>query len=212
MTDTPSQYLAAARTALGLLEDPAVAGAWDGPSALEGFTVGGLAAHLAQQVTSVTGALAADYAGKPLIGLFEHYDRAAWVGTGTEGDANAAIRAGGEEAAQRGPDAVLDQAREALAELEAALPGLDGSRISGNTRWPYATTLHDFLHTRILELVVHTDDLAHSVGVDTPVFDQDAFDTAAHMLTRLSAKRHGQAALVRALARSERAPETVSGL
>lgn len=212
MTDTRSQYLAAARTALGLLEDPAVADAWDRPSALEGFTVGGLAAHLAQQVTSVTAALAADHAGKPLIGLFEHFERAAWVGTGAEGDYNAGIRAGGEEAAGRGPGAVLAGTREALAELEAALPGLDGSLISGNTRWPYATTLHDFLQTRIMEFVVHADDLACSVGVDTPVFDRGPFDTTVHLLARLAERRHGQAALVRALARGERAPETISGL
>jgi hypothetical protein len=212
VTDTRSQYLAAVRTALDLIDDPAVADAWGGPSALEGFTVGGLAAHLAQQVTSVTAALAADYAGKPLVGLFEHFERVAWVGTGADGDYNAGIRAGGEEAAQRGPDAVLAQAREALAELEAVLPDLDGSLASGNPRWPYATTLHDFLQTRILECVVHTDDLAHSVGVDTPVFDRGPFDTAVHILTRLAERRHGQAALVRALSRGERAPETISGL
>jgi hypothetical protein len=72
--------------------------------------------------------------------------------------------------------------------------------------------LDDLLRTRIMEFVVHADDLAHSVGIATPEFDADAFDTAVWILTRLAAARHGQAALTRALARAERAPETISGL
>jgi uncharacterized protein (TIGR03083 family) len=212
MTSIRDQYLHAARTSLDLIEDDAVAKAWTGPSALAGFTVGGLAAHLAQQITSVTAALAADHEGKAHVALFEHYDRAAWLGGDLDNDYNTGIRDGGESAAEAGPAAVIDQTRSALAALETALPAMDGTETTGNTRWPYAMTLDDFLCTRLMEFVVHADDLAYSVGIDTPGFDQDAFDTAAWMLTRLAAKRHGQTALVRALARAERAPETVSGL
>lgn len=212
MTDTRDQYLHAARTALALLEDDAVARAWHEPSALEGFTVGGLATHLAQQVTSVTAALAADHAGKEQIGLFEHFDRAAWLGADIENEYNTGIRAGGETAAAAGPDAVRSEARTALAAIEDALPGRAPGSPSGHARWPHGMALGDFLATRILELVVHTDDLAHSVGLDTPVFDPGPFDTATAILAHLAAKRHGQAALIRALARTERAPATISGL
>jgi hypothetical protein len=213
VTDTRTQYLHAARTALALLEHDAVAAAWDQPSALAEFTTGGLAAHLAQQITSVTASFAeADPAGKPLVGLFDHYSRAAWVGADPGTDANTAIRDGSEAAADAGPRAVLAEARTALAALEAALPGMDGTQPSGNARWPYATTLDDFLRTRIMEFVVHADDLAVSAGIDTPAFDEDVFDTAVWILTRLAAARHGQVALVRALARTERAPGTISGL
>jgi hypothetical protein len=213
VTDPRTQYLHAARTALALLEHDEVAAAWHEPSALEGFTTGGLAAHLAQQITSVTASFTeADPTGKALVGLFEHYDRAAWIDAGLDSDDNTAIRDGGEQAAGAGPETVLTEARTALAELEAALPHLDGARPSGNARWPYATTLDDFLRTRIMEIVVHADDLAVSAGIDTPAFGQDVFDTATWILTRLAAKRHGQAALVRALARTERAPASISGL
>jgi hypothetical protein len=212
MTSIRDQYLTAARTALALVEDDAVAKAWTGPSALAGFTVGGLAAHLLQQITSVTAGLAADHAGKETVGLFEHYDRAAWLAADVDNDYNTGIRDGGETAAEAGPGAVTDQAASALAALETALPAMDGTETSGNTRWPYAMRLDDFLCTRLMEIVVHGDDLACSVGIDTPVFDQDVFDTAAFMLARLAVKRHGQANLVRALARSERAPASISGL
>jgi len=212
MTSIRDQYLTAARTALALVEDDAVAKAWTGPSALAGFTVGGLAAHLLQQITSVTAGLAADHAGKETVGLFEHYDRAAWLAADVDNDYNTGIRDGGETAAEAGPEAVTDQAASALAALETALPAMDGTETTGNTRWPYAMRLDDFLCTRLMEIVVHGDDLACSVGIDTPVFDQDVFDTAAFMLARLAVKRHGQANLVRALARSERAPASISGL
>ncbi len=212
MTDLRRQYLTAARTALALLEDEAVVKNWAEPSALEGFTVGGLATHLAQQVTSVTVALYADQSGKEVVGLFEHFDRAAWLASDIDNEYNAGIRAGGEQAASSGHAGVLDNTRGAFAELEAALPGMDGSETSGNVRWPYATSLDDFLCTRLMEIVVHGDDLAYSVGIDTPAFDAEVFDTAVWILGRLAAKRHGQVALVRALARSERAPGTISGL
>ena len=47
-------YLLAAASAAQLLADPAVANLWDKPSALESFTVSGLAGHLAGQVLSVS--------------------------------------------------------------------------------------------------------------------------------------------------------------
>ncbi|MEU6859998.1 maleylpyruvate isomerase N-terminal domain-containing protein [Glycomyces sp. NPDC046736] len=212
MTDPRTQYLAAAPTALDLIAHPHVAAKWTEPSALEGFTVGGLTAHLAQQITSVTAALAAPPTGKEVVGLYEHYDRAAWLAADLDNDYNTSIRDGGHTAAESGPEAVHTQAAEALKALAEQLPTLEGDSTSGNPRWPYATTLDDFLATRIMEFVVHTDDLACSVGLDTPKFDQDAFDTAAAILARLAAKRHGQAALVRSLARAERAPAVISGL
>jgi hypothetical protein len=96
--------------------------------------------------------------------------------------------------------------------LERLLPGNPPGTVSGNPRWPYATPLGDFLRTRILELVVHADDLAVSVGVATPEFAPETFEIATCILARLAAKRHGQASLVRALARAERAPASISAL
>jgi uncharacterized protein (TIGR03083 family) len=212
VTDTRDQYLSAARTALALLEDDAVARAWTEPSALEGFTVGGLAAHLANQIVSVATALDTDLAGKPTVALLDHYGRAAWLAADIDNEVNMAIRAGSEHRAGPGPATVLADTRAALARLDADLAGLDVAAPRTNPHWAYAMRLDDLLRTRIMEFVVHADDLAHSVGIATPGFDADAFDTAVWILTRLAAARHGQAALIRALARSERAPATISGL
>jgi len=62
----------------------------------------------------------------------------------------------------------------------------------------------DFLLTRMLEIVVHTDDLALSIGVHTPAFPSEVFAPVRDLLVRLAVKRHGQSALISALARGER--------
>lgn len=212
VSDVKDQYVSAATSALGLVESASVARAWGRASALEGFTVGGLAGHIAAQVHSTRQALAGDFAGKDRIGLFEHFERAAWRGADLGNEANTRVREGGHELAEAGPEALITEARAALAVVETGLDGRDRHETSGNPAWAYATSLEDFLITRILEFVVHSDDLAYSVGEAMPVFETDVFDTAAWVLTRLASARHGQAALVRALSRAERAGADVTAL
>jgi hypothetical protein len=62
----------------------------------------------------------------------------------------------------------------------------------------------DFLLTRLLEVVVHSDDLAVGVGVPTPEFPGPAFAPVRDLLVRLAVRRHGQSGLISTLARSER--------
>ena len=52
---------------------------------------------------------------------------------------------------------------------------------------------------------MHSDDLAVSVGVDTPVLPAEVFDPVRDLLVRLAVARHGQARVVAALTRRERA-------
>lgn len=59
---------------------------------------------------------------------------------------------------------------------------------------------------------MHTDDLALSVGLAAPELPQEVFDPVVAPLVRLAARRHGQAALLRAFTRVERAPATVDAI
>lgn len=63
-----------------------------------------------------------------------------------------------------------------------------------------------------MELVVHGDDLAVSLGVPTPVMPETATEATIALLARIAAWRHGPLAVVRALARQERAPQTIAAL
>ncbi|WP_230205174.1 hypothetical protein [Parafrankia elaeagni] len=73
-------------------------------------------------------------------------------------------------------------------------------------------SLDDFLATRILEIAVHSDDLAVSVDVPTPALPVPATDAVLALLTRLAAHRHGPTAVLRAFSRAERAPTTITAI
>ena len=56
----------------------------------------------------------------------------------------------------------------------------------------------------LLELVVHSDDLAISAGVQTPGFDPAALDLVMTTLAGISAHRHGAMNVIRSLSRPSR--------
>ncbi|MCX5355596.1 maleylpyruvate isomerase N-terminal domain-containing protein [Streptomyces mirabilis] len=205
-------YLGAAAEAVTLLGAPEVTASWEKTSALTEMTVGGLAGHLAYQVFSVTPALQESTSQKAPIPLLEHYSRAAWIDAPLDGEVNAGIRAKGEDIASEGAQVLLEHARAALAEQKVALPEVRGDWVVFMPQTGWALSLDDFLVTRMMELAVHMDDLAVSVGIAAPELSTTAFDPVLTLLARLAARRHGQAALLRALARAERAPSAINAL
>jgi hypothetical protein len=205
-------YLAAAGQAVALLREPETAAAWEQPSALAEMTVGGLAGHLAYQIFSVSAALEEPASGEAPIPLLEHYARAVWIGAPLDGDVNAGIRATGQSIASEGAQSLPERARAALAEQQAKLAGLAGDQAVFMPQTGWALSLGDFLITRMMELVVHMDDLAVSVGLAAPEFPDAVFDPVLVLLARLAVRRHGQPALLRALARAERAPRAINAI
>jgi hypothetical protein len=206
-------YVDVAARAVALLGRPEVAASWQEPSALARMTVGGLAGHLAYQVFSVGDALHEPASEAAPIPLLEHYARAAWIGAPLDGAVNAGIRAKGEDIASPGAQPLLARARAALAEQQAGLAGhAAGDRAVFMPQTGWALSLDDFLATRMMELAVHMDDLAVSVGIAAPELPAAAFDPVLVLLARLALRRHGQPALLRALARAERAPAAINAL
>ncbi|MFJ5267274.1 maleylpyruvate isomerase N-terminal domain-containing protein [Streptomyces sp. NPDC088358] len=205
-------YLDTAAQAVTLLGVPEVAASWEKPSALTDMTVGGLAGHLAYQIFSVAPAVREPASQEVPIPLLEHYARAAWIDAPLDGEANAGIRANGEDIASEGAPVLLERARAALAEQRAALPVVRAGRVVFMPQTGWALSLDDFLATRMMELAVHMDDLAVSVGIAAPELSATAFDPVLTLLARLAARRHGQAALLRALARAERAPSAINAI
>ncbi|GAA3530681.1 hypothetical protein GCM10022419_007120 [Nonomuraea rosea] len=205
-------YLSTAGQAVALLETSEVAEAWEQPSALAMMTVGGLAGHLAYQIFSVSSALREPESRTAPIPLLEHYARAAWIGAPLDGEVNAGIRAKGTDVAAEGAAALAARARTALAEQRTELAKRAGDHEVFMPQTGWALRLDDFLVTRTLELAVHMDDLAVSAGLDVQELPEAAFDPVLVLLTRLAARRHGQAALLRALTRVERAPAAINAI
>ncbi|MDH6133413.1 hypothetical protein P3T37_002808 [Kitasatospora sp. MAA4] len=210
MTDLRADFLSTARSAGLLLHDPAVASAWDKPSALAEFGVAGLAGHLAYQVLSVVPALSGEQAPEPVISLLDHYARAQWLGTGVDSEVNVGIRRGGEAAATEGAQALAARFDSALAELTDKLATTANRPVRMPVWGPWTLLLDDLLITRLMELAVHSDDLAVSVGIPTPELAPGAATAVIDLLSRLATRRHGQSAVLRALSRAERAPDRIS--
>lgn len=205
-------YLRTAMTVFPLLRDPAVAAAWDGPSALEKFSVCGLAGHLARQIFSVSQVLDRPATDAPLVTLFEHYTRSSWVGADVDSEDSIGVREHGEELAAGGAQALAAEAESALATLRRLLPEQPADRVVSPPWTGWSLTLDDFLATRMLELAVHGDDLAVSVGVAPPALPGDTVDLVVGLLARLAVHRHGATPVLRALSRSERAPASIAAI
>jgi len=205
-------YLGVAAVATGLMADPAVARSWDTPSALRKFRVSGLTGHLASQITQVPPVLDTEAPGTPAISLLDHYGRSTWTDGDIDSELNTGIRHSGDESAAIGLTLLNAQAGAALAQLRRRLPTEPATRVIQLPWGPWALTLDDYLTTRVLEILVHCDDLAVSVGVPTPAFPPPALETVLDLLCRWAASRHGGTAVLRALSRAERAPATIAAL
>lgn len=201
-------FLAAARVGSDLVRRPEVTERWSEESACQGMSVGALARHLVSQWVNADRLLRAPAGDEP-IPVVEHYARAAWVSSGLDEEANTSIRDDSEELAAEGPAAMLDL----VVSLEESLPESLAAARSGSVLIPWqgwSLSADDFLLTRMMEVVVHADDLAASIDVPTPEFPDDVVAPVLDLLTRVAVRRHGQAALVRALSRPQRAPSVVS--
>jgi uncharacterized protein (TIGR03083 family) len=212
MTPVRTAFLAAADCAARMLADPAVAQRWDEPSSLAEMTIGDLAGHLARQIFAVPRLLAQPETDEPPISLPEHYARASWIDAGLQDEANVSIRRESAAEAADGPAGLAARAAETAAELSVQLAAEPDERVVLIPWGPWALTLDDLLRTRIMEIAVHGDDLACSIGLAEAPLPEPVTDIAIGVLTQLAARRHGAAAVLRALSRAERAPASIAAI
>ncbi len=175
------------------------------------MSVGGLTRHLGDQAVNIVRLLRANDPVPPdveTIAVLEHYARAAWLREDLEGDTNRSIRESADGQASTGHAAALAALAAARGELETVLADAPPATYIPWQGWALATD--DFLVTRLMEMVVHADDLAVSVDVDPPRFEENILDPVLRLLTGIAVRRHGQDALVRTLSRPDRAPQAVS--
>jgi uncharacterized protein (TIGR03083 family) len=162
---------------------------WKWPSGLAGWDVRLLVVHTVRQVGAVAMLLDEEPppAGARVVGL----DTWALSTAGIADRLDASTRA--EEAHTADPLAALDEAAAELAAREA-----DAVRTDRLVPSPFgAMRAADFLVTRLVELVVHSDDLARATGVDVG-FDRHAVAGAVRVLAdALAVKAPGNSVEVR---------------
>jgi uncharacterized protein (TIGR03083 family) len=210
MTDVADAYLLAVDSVVDLLARPEVAAGWESPSALAEWTVGGLAGHLAGQVFAGVNLTGAEPSELTPIALDAHYRRVSWIGAAVDDEVSVDIRAGGDEYADAGPQALVARVVEGRTRLGALLAETSPDRPVLVPWQGWALRRDDFLVMRMMEITVHSDDLAASVGITAPTLPDDVLGPVLALLTRLAVRRHGQSAVVAALTRAERAPGAIN--
>lgn len=182
-------YLEAAGAARALLASPRLAERWHDPSALAGMDVAELARHLARHVVIVDRLLddKAPRRGNPVTAA-QYYLTP--ITSAPNPDAEDA-------------GALLEQVDAALASLHGRIGSEPPQRL---VRAPGDVTmlLDEYLVTRIVELVVHSDDLAVSVGEPTPAFGPVTTACAVGCLLEVARLQSGDLAVVRAMVRPDR--------
>jgi hypothetical protein len=218
---TPSElvrdaYLATAAEARGLIASRATAGKWHEPSVIDGLDIGAVAGHLARAAFVVIAYLDAPGpdvgadAGALLTAdqYFEYFERAVPAPEMAE-EFHAGVRARAVQEAAAGHAALVGRVDSTLSDLNerfASEPPDRAVQVSGGLVLP----LDEYLVTRMVELVVHCDDLAASIGAETPQFDPLTMACVIGCMLAMVRARHGDIAVVRGFARRER--DTIDAL
>lgn len=204
---TRKRFLDAVGTVLPLLESKAVAAAWLAPSALAEWPVGGLAGHLVRDVAAVTRYLdaAEPSAEEPLTSALDYYTEVLPTVFSLDDPVHRAIRERANELAAAGPTVVAGRLRDLLSTLGSRL-GHEPDRRRVRVVNDLVMELDDYLLTRLVEIAVHSDDLAVSVDQSPPPFSPAVINSAIETLLGTARHRHGDLAVLRALTRRERDP------
>jgi hypothetical protein len=185
-----------------------VAAVWERPSALARYSTGGVAAHAVHGVRRLVQLLGdPEPPAEHPLALADYFGPNRITAPSDDDPLFVALREGAESAARHGPAALLASATTARDELARLLPVTPWRRAIPVVRVPGGTTtLSDYLRTRVLEVVVHGDDVLASVpgliGPDPPVA---AVEVCLGVCLELARRRLGDLGALRAFTRAERA-------
>ena len=193
-------YLDGAEIITGALAEPAVGEAWHRPSVLEDQLVGGLAGHLARGgVWVVEDYLRTTDAAGP-IDFESAAQYFATLMSAVTADDHQAIRDRGAALAALGQRELVEMLVGRLLAVRTTLGAVAPDHrisVSGGN----GMRLGDYLVTRVVEQVVHMDDLARSIGGEPWPMPEEAVRLAIRVGAEIGALRHGAAPMVRALYR-----------
>ena len=207
MNQTRTAYLEAAAVAAELVALPAVALQWEDLGASRGMTVGATAAHLvASGIEMLVSCLAEEEPPGTRTLEPSRYFSGQTLDLDHEGHED--VRERSHSASLRGAAPLAADAASAVSGLAVSLAEqAEGRRVLVLGKFDMA--LDGFLITRLVELLAHTDDLAASISVPTPELPVAAYELVIPCLTDVARRRHGNLAVLRALARRERSIDGV---
>jgi hypothetical protein len=135
--------------------------------------------------------------GTVVLTLVGHYDRVDWLHASADAIENTSIRDEFNQLGSAGHAASVDVLAWSLERLGVAIKAA-----GPQTYVPWqdcALPTDDFLVVRLMEIVVHADDLACSVGLTAPAFSPELLEPVLALLAALAVRRRGQGAVLRSL-------------
>ncbi|HEV3473198.1 MAG TPA: maleylpyruvate isomerase N-terminal domain-containing protein [Actinomycetota bacterium] len=201
MNRVRAAYLDSLRAARQVVASEALAERWEQESVLKGFSIRGLAGHLVRAGQAPLFYLEQPTPDDSTVVEAPAYYRRVLDEMGPSEHAQVIER--GEANAADGAVKLLDDHDAAIARLEEKLPEIDPTQpvsVYGDVSMRF----DDYLVVRICEVLIHTDDLAVSLGLDPPEPPADAADLAIDHLVEVARLWYGDRAVLVALSRRER--------
>lgn len=204
-TDVDPRALAleATEAAATLLGNPLVGQRWDEPSALEGMTVGALSAHLVRAAGAVIAYLdRTDPAARPsdpadLLTPITYFHAA------LDSPIHEQIKSVSSDEAAIGAEAMAAKCDDLVATMRERFASEPADRLVG-ALGGRMLSLDDFCRTRLIEVLMHVDDLAASLDQPTPETDPAGRAIVIEILVGIARHLNGDWAVLHALARNER--------
>jgi hypothetical protein len=185
-----------------------VADAWPAPSVVAEYTVGGVAAHAVHSVLWLEQLLRdSEPAGLRPVTIAEFFGMNRMEDTGDGDGFSASLRAAAEAFALTGAPVVNAACTVSRDELVGLLASASADRAVPVIRVAGGQVcLQDYLRTRVLEVIIHADDVACSVAglvvADPP---RAAVDVTLGVCLEMARARVGDVGALRAFTRGERA-------
>jgi len=192
----------AVERAAELIAAPATAERWNHPSALEGMTVGALAAHLVRAAGATIAYL--DRTPSEQSPADELLTPSTYFHAAIASPIHDQIKTVSSDEASIGHQATAEKCSRLAHELSDRLSTEPADRLIAALGGRFLT-LDDFCRTRMIEVLLHLDDLAVSTDQPRPETDPEGPALVIDICINIARNLHGDWPVLYALARNERA-------
>lgn len=204
MNDVREIWIETSQVALSIVEDPRVSAGWSDASSLPMMTIGSVVGHLLHSgILLLEESLDEPVpAGRPLTTA----EIFSVIPIDADDGAHEAVREVASAQEAGGLRDLLERAIACRERLVVRVREEPPDRVIGlaGYEFPLPWRLDEFIAARILELVVHLDDLATSIDALDLTPPADAITLACHLGIDISMRRHGPMPVLQALYRSDR--------
>ena len=188
-----------------LIATPSTAELWDQPSALEGMTVGALCAHLVRAAGATIAYLDRTPPDRRPDG--DLLTAVTYFHAAVDSPVHDQIKDVSAAESAIGHQATVDKCRQLAADLETRLADEPDDRLVA-ALGGRLLTLDDFCRTRLIEVLLHLDDLAISTGQTRPTNDPLGPAIVIEICMDIARNRNGDWNVLYALTRAERSSDT----